>query len=173
MPQRLRTHRAAPALLIVALLQGGACSGDPDDGRDVDGDEGRRDPSRRACDLVDAEMVMATFEGTADDGAPGIARNCEFLITGGQVETVSVYYFGVAEDWDGIREGYDENRGGTTDVEGIGNAAFYPNDRGRVELVVRTDDIVFALWVFVYPADTPPGVPEDVVALAQAIVDAN
>ncbi|HWM87090.1 MAG TPA: hypothetical protein VNO33_14650, partial [Kofleriaceae bacterium] len=67
MPHRLRAHRAAPALLIFVLLQGGACSGDPDDG--AGGDLGRRDPSQRACDLVDAEMVMATFEGTADDGA--------------------------------------------------------------------------------------------------------
>jgi len=166
---------------LIFLLQAG-CGGDSDggDGADGDGadgddssDDGSGDPGVMACELADAELVMGVFEGTSADGMPGTSRNCRFEITGGQVQTVNVYYYGPADDWDGVRQGYDANRGGTTDVPGIGNAAYYPNDRGPLELVVQTDQVIFALSVFVFAPETPPGVEDDVAELAQAIVASN
>jgi len=154
-----------------------ACGGDSDDddgiGDGGDGGDGDGEPGVQACDLADADMVTAVFEGTAGAGEPGVARNCSFEITGGDVQAVDVFYYGDTADWDGIRGGFENNRGGTTDVSGIGEAAFFPNDTGPTELVVRTDSIVFAITVFVFFEDPPPGVEDDVAALAQAIIDAG
>jgi hypothetical protein len=125
------------------------------------------------CDLADADMVMAVFEGTASPGEPGIARNCAFAISDGEVGFVDVYYFGPATEWDRIRTNFEESRDGITDVTGIGEAAFYPNDLGPAELVIRTTDIIFAISVFVILPPPPVGVEDDVLALAHAIIDAS
>jgi hypothetical protein len=165
------------ACALLALVAGPvtACGGDSDDddGGADDGGDGGDGGEVQPCDLADADMVAAAFEGTVSPGEPGAARNCDFDITGGDVEAVDVYYFGEADDWDGVRTGYENNRGGTTDVSGIGAAAFFPNDTGPTELVVRTDAIIFAISVFVFFDDPPEGVEDDVAALAQAIIDAS
>lgn len=161
----------ACALFALAAGPVTACGGDSDDdgsGADDGADDGG---DVQPCDLADADMVASVFEGTVAAGEPGTSRNCSFEVSGGDVLSVDVFYFGPADDWDGVRSGYDQNRGGTTDVSGIGEAAFYPNDRGSRELVVRTDEIIFAITVFVF--ETPPGIEDDVAALAQAIVDAR
>jgi hypothetical protein len=95
------------------------------------------------CDLADAALVQSFFGGTVTDGVEGVARNCEFTIEGGLVEDVNVYYFGSDDGWDGTRSGFENNVGGTTDVPGIGDEAFYPNDNGPTSLVARAGGQIF------------------------------
>lgn len=187
MPLQRRSRGALSAsACLIFLLHAGGCGGDSDggggggddgggggDGDDSSGDGNGDDPAVLACELADAALVMSVFEGTSGEGTPGTSRNCRFEISGGQVQTVTVFHYGPADDWDGVRQGYDANRGGTTDVPGIGNAAYYPNDRGPLELVVQTNEIIFALSVFVLTPKTPPGLEDDVAELAQAIVATN
>jgi hypothetical protein len=71
-----------------------------------------------------------------------------------------------------VRTGFDENRGGTTDVTGVGDAAFHPNDVGPTELVVLTSDIIFAISATVFIGSPPDGVEDDVLILADAIIGA-
>jgi hypothetical protein len=142
------------ALLALALLV--ACGGSDSstttggDGSSVTsspvadattGDGGAPDP----CDLATADMVAAAFGGTASDGQPGIARNCGYEIDGGATSRVDLYYYGTAGQWDGIRVGFEANRGGTTDLAGIGDIAFYPNDAGPTELVILAGDVVYSV----------------------------
>jgi hypothetical protein len=95
------------------------------------------------CDLADAALVQSIFGGTVSDGVEGDARNCEFTIEGGLIEDVNVYYFGSDDGWDGTRSGFESNVGGTTDVAGIGEEAFYPNDDGPTSLVARAGGQIF------------------------------
>jgi hypothetical protein len=125
-----------------------------------------------ACSLATPEMVSSAFGGTASDGEPGIARNCTFAITGGVDESVDVYHYGSSADWDGVRQGFEENRGGTTDVPGLGDEAFHPNDQGPLELVVRSGDVIFSVAANIFG----PGGPEveaALVDLAEAIADSQ
>lgn len=119
-------------LLMAALLIATACGGG---GANIDS----------PCDLADAALVQTYFEGTVADGAEGIARNCEFAIEGGLVDDVDVFDFGTDDRWDGTRSGFEDNRGGTTDVSGIGDEAFYPNDSGPTSLVVRAGGRIFEI----------------------------
>jgi hypothetical protein len=95
-------------------------------------------------------MVAAAFGGSSSGGVPGTARNCTFKLTGGSVPDVDafyvdVFYYGTAAEWDGIRDGFESNRGGTTDVPGIGSGAFHPNDAGPTELVIMAGDTVYSV----------------------------
>jgi hypothetical protein len=97
-----------------------------------------------ACDLTEPEVVVDVFGGTAT-AEPGIARNCIYTLQGGSVRQVAVYYYGTSSEWDGIRAGYEENRGPLTDVSGVGDEAFYPGDVGEYEIVVLSGDVAFAV----------------------------
>ncbi len=97
-----------------------------------------------ACDLTEPAAVADVFGGTAT-AEPGIARNCIYTLQGGSVKQVMVYYYGKASEWDGIRAGYEENRGPLTNVPGVGDEAFYPGDVGAYEIVVLSGDVVFAV----------------------------
>jgi hypothetical protein len=99
------------------------------------------------CGLVPAGTVAAVFGGASASGEPGVARNCTFTIEGGLVPTVEVFHYGSSADWDGVKAGYEENRGGVTAVEGVGEEAYQPNDVGPYEIVVRSGDIIFAVAV--------------------------
>jgi hypothetical protein len=149
----------AVALVVVAAACGGGGGGDDAVGASIDS----------PCDLADAAMVQATFGGTVADGVEGQGRNCEFTISDGPVESVSVFHFGDASGFAGTRSGFEENRGGTTDVAGIGDEAFYPNDRGPSELVVSSGGQIFEVSVFVFLAELPPGTEDMVAELAHAI----
>ena len=72
----------------------------------------------------------------------------------------------VAAEFDGIKSGYDTNRGGTEDLPGIGTAAFSPKDVGQNEVVVEAGDTVFAVAVPALSADT---VSPEVKAIAAAV----
>jgi hypothetical protein len=151
------TMRRTMAMIVVMLLLAAACGGSPEDTDTTEGGPdttvdtattttggpsgGDDDP----CGLATPEMVAAAFGGTADEGVPGVARNCTFTITGGIDENVNVYHYGSADNWDGVRQGFEDNRGGTTDVPGLGDDAFYPNDQGPLELVARAGDVVFSV----------------------------
>lgn len=101
------------------------------------------------CDLADAEMVGRFFEGAVAGGVEGEFFNCDFEIEGGgPVLTVTVFDYGKADDWGSTRQGFVDNRGGVTDVDGLGDEAFHPNDTGAAELVVRADDRIFSVTVF-------------------------
>ena len=116
-------------------------------------------------------MVTAAFEGTASEGVPDIARNCRFELTGGEVDSVSVFYFGDDSRWEGTRQGFEDNTGGTTDVPGLGEEAFYPNNVGPYSLVVRANGIIFEVSASVAFLTTPSaGLAADVEELAGAIV---
>jgi hypothetical protein len=41
-----------------------------------------------------------------------------------------------------------DNRTGVTDIEGLGDRAFYPNDTGARELVVQAGGQIFSVTVF-------------------------
>ena len=102
------------------------------------------------CNLATPEMVAAAFDGSSSPGVPGTARNCTFAVTGGSVPNVDVFYvdvfyYGTAAEWDGIRDGFESKRGGTTDVPGIGSGAFHPNDAGPTELVIMAGDTVYSV----------------------------
>jgi len=114
--------------------------------------------------------VTAAFEGTASEGVPDIARNCRFEITGGEVDSVSVFYFGDDSLWEGVRQGFEDNRGGTTDVPGLGDEAFYPNNAGPYSLIVRANGIIFEVSVSVAFIMPSAGLAADVEELARAIV---
>jgi hypothetical protein len=96
---------------------------------------------------VPAGTVAAVFGGASASGEPGIARNCTFTIEGGLAPTVEVFHYGSSADWEGVKAGYEENRGGVTAVDGVGEEAFQPNDVGPYEVVVRSGDIIFAVAV--------------------------
>lgn len=119
-----------------------------------------------ACDLATADMVAAAFGGTSGEGVPGIARNCAYEIDGGSTPRVDIYYYGTADLWDGIRGGFEDNRGGTTDVPGIGEIAFYPNDAGPTELVILAGDVVYSVSA---GFNAGAEIDADVAALALAI----
>ena len=131
--------------------------------------------AERACQLTDAATVTEIFEGTASDGVPGDARNCRFEMTGGEAKLVSVHFYGADSSWDGVRQGFEDNRGGTTDVPGIGDEAFYPNDVGPSSLVVRANGIIFQISPLLettFPPSLPSAALEaDVAELASTIAD--
>ncbi|HEX9854139.1 MAG TPA: hypothetical protein VGC47_02390 [Acidimicrobiia bacterium] len=150
--------RSMATLLLGTALA--ACGGGDGGGADIDS----------PCDLADAAMVQEAFGGTVAAGVEGGARNCEFEISGGPVESLSVFHFGEASSFDGVRSGFEDNRGGTTDVAGIGDEAFYPNDRGPIEIVASADGEIFAVSVFVFFSDPPAGTDGMVADLSRAIV---
>lgn len=93
-------------------------------------------------------MVQTAMGGTVIEGVEGDFLNCDFDIESGSALGVSVYDYGSDSGWEGTRRGFVDNRGGVTDVENIGEAAFYPNDAGPSELVVRAGGRIFSVTVF-------------------------
>jgi hypothetical protein len=117
-------------------------------------------------------MVATAFGGTSGEGVPGIARNCAYEIEGGATSRVDIYYYGTASEWDGIRAGFEANRGGTTDVPGIGDGAFHPGDAGPTELVVLAGDVVYSVSAgFNAGAEIDADVAALALAIAIAITD--
>jgi len=100
------------------------------------------------CDLADAEMVEASFAGTVSEGVEGEFFNCDFAVEGGPVFSVTVFDYGDADGWDSTRQGFVDNRSGVTDIDGLGDRAFYPNDTGTRELVAEAGGRIFSVTVF-------------------------
>lgn len=119
------------------------------------------------CALVPAGTVAAAFDATSASGEPGIARNCTFTLVDGLVPTVEVFHYGSSTDWDGVKAGFEENRGGVTEVPGVGDEAFQPNDVGPYEIVVRYLDIIYS--VAVQTGSGGPEVEAAILELATAI----
>ena len=94
-----------------------------------------------------AESVAAAFDATSASGEPGVARKCTFTLVDGLVPTVEVFHYGSSTDWDGVKAGFEENRGGVTEVPGVGEEAFQPNDVGPYEIVVKYLDIIYSVAV--------------------------
>lgn len=124
-----------------------------------------------ACDLADAALVQEHFAGTVAEGVEGSARNCSFEIEGGEATSVDVFYFGSATGWEGTKDGYEANRGRVTDVESLGDDAYFPNDVGDRELVVSAGGEIFAVSAFTGFEDPSSGAVASVSALAAAIAD--
>ncbi|MGH8949407.1 MAG: hypothetical protein ACRDXF_11160 [Acidimicrobiia bacterium] len=114
------------------------------------------------CALVPPDVVAVAFAATSASGAPGIARNCTFTLVDGLVPTVEVFHYGSSMDWDGLKTGFEENRGGVTEIPGIGDEAFQPNDVGPYEIVVRYLDIIYSVAV-----QTGTGGPEVEAAILE------
>lgn len=144
-------------LVLVACGDGGAAGGN---GVTVES----------PCELADAAMVEQAFGGTVSPGEEGPGRDCRFDISGGPVAKVQVFEFGSAAQFDGVRGGYEDNRGGTTDVSGVGEEAFYPGDVGPLTLVVKASGQVFSVSASDAFAEEPPGTDAMVAELARAIV---
>jgi hypothetical protein len=121
------------------------------------------------CDLADAEMVGSFFEGTVAEGVEGDFLNCDFAIEGGTVLAVTVFDYGEADDWSSTRQGFVDNRGGVTDVDDLGEEAFYPNDTGARELVVRAGGWVYSVTVFSGLEEPSTEVINGIAELAEAI----
>ncbi len=119
------------------------------------------------CALVPAGTVAAAFDATSASGEPGNARNCTFTLIDGLVPTVEVFHYGSSTDWDGVKAGFEENRGGVTEVPGVGDEAFQPNDVGPYEIVVRYLDIIYS--VAVQSGGGGPEVEAAILELATAI----
>lgn len=148
-------------LSLTIVLIAAACGGDSGGGGDVSS----------PCDLADGALVQSVFGGTVAEGTEGVARNCSFEIEGGPVESIDVFWFGPASGWDGTREGFVNNRGGVTDISGIGDEAFYPNDAGPDEIVAHAGGETFAITVFNGFTELPAGTSDMVSDLAKAIAD--
>ena len=104
------------------------------------------------CDVTEPAVVASVFGGTAQGEQPGSARNCTYRLSGGTVPQVEVFSYGPADQWDGVRGGYVANRGGVTDVTGIGDAAFRTKD-AVAEVVVRTARGIFSVALVPRPRD--------------------
>jgi hypothetical protein len=143
--------------LLLAAISGIACTG----GREISS----------PCDLADADTVQAAMSGTVAEGVEGDLNNCDFDIENGFALAVTVYDYGGAGDWDGLRQGFVDNRGGVTDIEGLGDAAFYPNDAGPRELVVQAGGHVFSVSVFSGLEEPSTGAVNGLADLARTIVD--
>ena len=150
-------------LMVVGVLMPAGCGGSSEQG-----DAASEDP----CALATPAMVQEAFGGSSSDGEPGQARNCSFEIDGGTALSVDVYHYGSVEFWDGVRQGFDENRGGTTDIPGLGAIAFHPNDVGPSELVVSAGDVIFSVSTGAF-GGTGPASDAGLVALAGAIAAAR
>jgi hypothetical protein len=150
---RTRSLSLGAALLVLA-----ACGGDGEGGT-----------VSSACDLADVEMVQSVFPGTFAEGVEGQARNCDFALEDGPVFSVSVFHYGSADGWESTRGGFEENRGGVTDVEGIGEAAYFPNDQGARELVVQAGGEIFSVTVFTGFEEPNANVIGGVADLSRAI----
>jgi hypothetical protein len=113
------------------------------------------------CSLVTAEVVAAAFGASSASLEPG--GGCSFTIVDGVAPGVGVLDYGSSSQWDGVKSGFEENRGGVTEVPGIGDEAFYPNDVGpSYELVVRSGDVIFEVLVL-----TGSGGPEVEAAIQE------
>ncbi len=99
------------------------------------------------CALVPPGTVATAFDATSASGEPGMSRNCTFTLVDGLVPTVEVFHYGPSTDWDGVKAGFEENRGGVTEVPGVGDEAFQPNDVGPYEIVVKYLDIIYSVAV--------------------------
>lgn len=155
----MRRHVLVSFFFVLAVA---ACGG---------GDEEGGGSVSSPCDLADAAMVQSVFGGTVSEGEEGVARNCTFEIEGGPVVSVDVFWFGPASGWDGTRDGYVDNRDGVTDVSGIGDEAFHPNDSGPIEIVAHAGGEIFAITLFNAFLEPEPEAPAQVSELAQAIAD--
>ena len=100
---------------------------------------------------------------------PASSRN------GGSPESSAPFANPVSSSWDGVRQGFEDNRGCTTDVPGIGDEALYPNDVGPSSLVVRANGIIFQISPLLettFPPSLPSAALEaDVAELARTIAD--
>lgn len=164
--------RISFVVIALVLFSCGGSTSEPDEVTAAGAEGGGSGGSIASpCDLADAAQVGTFFSGTVADGAEGVARNCTFQITDGDVTTVDVFYFGEASGWDGTRSGYESNRGGVTDVDGIGDEAFYPNDMGERELVVQAGGEIFVITVFAGLDEPPAAAIESVAGLAGFIAD--
>jgi hypothetical protein len=121
------------------------------------------------CELADAALVQDVFGGTVAPGEEGVARNCEFVIEGGSVPKVNIYEFGPAAQFDGVRSGYEDNRGGTVDVAGIGDEAFYPKDTGPLSIIATAGGQNFSVNAFDAFEEAPRGTDALVEELAKRI----
>lgn len=119
------------------------------------------------CALVTPEVVASTFGATSASGEAGIAGYCSFTLADGVASSVVVFHYGSSSEWDGVKSGYEDNRGGTTEVPGLGEEAYQPNDVGPYEIVVRSGDVIFA--VAVQTGRGGPEVEAAIMDLAQAI----
>jgi hypothetical protein len=149
------------SLLVVLVAALVACGGEGGGGGEISS----------PCGLADAEMVQSAFGGTVAQGVEGEARNCDFVMEEGPVFAVDVFYYGSADAWESTRQGYEENRGGVTDVEGIGDAAFFPGDVGASELVVQSGGEIFSVTVFSGFEEPTVEVINGVADLSRAIAD--
>lgn len=154
------------ALLIACggdndLTDGGDTGGGLSDGGGAAASGSNGDP----CSLATAEMVAAAFGGSSSEGEPGLARNCEFVLTGGVTDRVNVFHFGSSTYWEGVRDGFVENRDDAEDIEGVGDEALLFPDLGA-EILVHAGDVIFGI------VDSN-GNREAVTALARAIADAQ
>jgi hypothetical protein len=123
------------------------------------------------CDLADAEMVGSSFAGTVSEGVEGDFFNCDFEVEGGPVFSVTVFDYGDADGWDSTREGFVDNRSGVTDIDGLGDRAFYPNDTGARELVVQAGGRIFSVTVFSGLGDPHAEAIEGIADLSAAIAE--
>ncbi|HSK07615.1 MAG TPA: hypothetical protein VK990_08865 [Acidimicrobiia bacterium] len=121
------------------------------------------------CDLADAEMVGASFAGTVSEGVEGDFSNCDFEVEGGSVLSVSVFDYGDADGWDSTRQGFVDNRSGVTDIDGLGQRAFHPNDTGARELVVEAGGRIFSVTVFSGLEDPTTETMAGIADLSEAI----
>lgn len=153
------------SLVMAGMLVVAACGGE--DGGSSGGGSGSGVDS--PCDLADAALVQEVFGGTVAPGEAGVARNCTFMIDGGAVARVNVYEFGVASQFSGVRSGYEDNRGGTVDVAGIGDEAFYPVDTGPLSIIATAGGQNFEVNAFDSFAEAPAGTDALVEDLAKRI----
>ena len=136
---------ALPVVFCVALA---ACASDGSAASNGGSPDGSTPSGTAPCDLATKADVESAFGATAAEGKPGVTpRSCEFVLSDVPVDSVHVYLYSTnaAVEANGIRQGYVDNRGGVTDVPGIGDSAYTPNDNTNYELVVQKRNVVFGV----------------------------
>jgi hypothetical protein len=85
----------------------------------------------------------------------------------GLAPSVEVFHYGSSSQWDGVKAGFEENRGGVTEVSGMVEM-FQPNDVEPYEIVVLWGDIIF--FVAVQSGGGGPEVEAAILELAGEII---
>jgi hypothetical protein len=166
------THHIARAGIAAAVLALSACGGsDGNTGAATKATTPVTASSNAAtdpCSVTTTATITKAFGGTVAEGTPGHARNCEYAVSGGAASTVEIFAYGTAAEFDGIRSGYETNRGPLEEIAAIGEHAFSPGDVGQNEVVVQAGGIVFAVGINAVSAgDVAPEVKELAGLIAQ------
>jgi hypothetical protein len=121
-----------------------------------------------ACDLTEPEVVAEVFGAAAvEEPGPVPLTACAYRVSDDAETTVVLTYMGASNLWSGIKASYVRHRGPIRPVDGIGDEALNPGDKGVNELLVVAGKAVFAVGVL----DPTPDSGAKITELGRRIAD--